>query len=84
MTRITILGTGFAALTAIRELRKQRVDAEITVVSPRDSLVYLPSLIWMPAGMRNGGELTVPLAGFFARNKVKWHPGAVETVEDGG
>ena len=84
MTRITILGTGFAALTAIRELRKQRVDAEITVVSPRDSLIYLPSLIWMPAKMRGAADLTVPLAGFFARNRVKWHPGAVESVEEGG
>lgn len=84
MTRITILGSGFAALTAIRELRRNRVDAEITVVSPRDSLVYLPSLIWIPSGLRGGSELTVPLSGFFARNRVKWHPGTVEAVENGG
>ncbi|MCB1462519.1 MAG: FAD-dependent oxidoreductase [Nitratireductor sp.] len=84
MTRITILGSGFAALTAIRELRRQNVDAEITVVSPRDSLVYLPSLIWMPAKMRDAGEITVPLAGFFAKNGVEWHPGVVEAVEEGG
>ena len=83
-TRITILGSGFAALTTIRELRKTGVDAEITVVSPRDSLVYLPSLIWMPAGLRDAADLTVPLAGFFAENGVKWHPGSVEAVTDGG
>ena len=28
MTRIVILGSGFAALTAIRQLREQRVDAD--------------------------------------------------------
>lgn len=84
MARITILGSGFAALTAIRELRKRRVEADITVVSPRDSLTYLPSLIWMPAKMRDAADLTVPLAGFFAQHGVKWHPGAVEAVEDGG
>ena len=83
-TRVTILGSGFAALTAIRELRKTGIDAEITLVSPRDSLVYLPSLIWMPAGLRSAADLTVPLAGFFARNRVRWHPGNVEAVTDGG
>ena len=48
MTSIVILGSGFAALTAIRRLRELRVDADITVVSPRNELIYLPSLIWLP------------------------------------
>lgn len=64
MKRIAILGTGVAALTAIRELRKQGVDAEITAVSPRDSLV------WMPARLRAGNELVVPLAGFMDEKLV--------------
>ncbi len=84
MTRIVILGSGFAALTAIRKLRELRVDAEITVVSPRNELVYLPSLIWLPSGEKTGADLRIPLAGFFERMRVRWHPGSVQQVLDGG
>ena len=84
MTRIVILGSGFAALTTIRTLRQLRVDADITVVSPRNELVYLPSLIWLPSGQRSGDDLRIPLAGFFQRMGVHWHQGSVLQVLDGG
>ena len=84
MTRIVILGSGFAALTTIRTLRQLRVDADITVVSPRNELVYLPSLIWLPSGQRSGDDLRIPLAGFFQRMGVHWHRGSVLKVLDGG
>ncbi len=48
MTHIIILGSGFGALTAVKEIRKAKVEAQITVVSPSNHLTYLPSLIWMP------------------------------------
>src|SRR5690606_15100962 len=62
MTHIVILGSGFAALTALRKLRELRVNADITVVSPRNELVYLPSLIWLPSGEKTGDDLRIPLA----------------------
>jgi sulfide:quinone oxidoreductase len=71
MTRIVVLGSGFAALTAVRELRRRRVLAEITVVSPRDALHYLPSSIWIPAGLRSPQGLRLPLSRFFARHGVR-------------
>ncbi|MFG1421268.1 NAD(P)/FAD-dependent oxidoreductase [Roseixanthobacter liquoris] len=82
--RITILGSGFAALTAVRELRRQSVTAPITVISPDDALTYLPSLIWIPAGLRAGADLRVPLGGFFAKHGVIHHRARVEGVSDGG
>jgi sulfide:quinone oxidoreductase len=81
---IVILGAGFAALTAIRELRRAGVSARITVVSPAAELVYAPSLIWIPAGLRAGDDLKVPLAGFFARRKVAHVSARVEGVSNGG
>ncbi len=51
MNKITILGSGFGALTTIRELRRLKAEAEITVISPRDELHYLPSSIWIPTGL---------------------------------
>ncbi len=84
MTNITVLGSGFGALTAVRELRKQKVDADITVISPRDSLHYLPSTIWLPAKMRVGEKLKIPLKHFFSQNKVNYIQASVTGLEDGG
>ena len=84
MTHIVILGSGFGALTAVRQIRKSGVDAQITVVSPGNHLTYLPSLIWMPSGLRNAADIDVNLAKFFARESVIWHKGSVTNVIDGG
>ncbi|MBV6417231.1 MAG: Sulfide-quinone reductase [Steroidobacteraceae bacterium] len=84
MKRIVILGSGFAALTAIRSLRRLDVEADVTVVSPREELVYLPSLIWLPSGKRREEDLRVPLANFFRRERVRWRQGSVTGVLDGG
>lgn len=62
---ITILGTGFAALTAVKETRKQAPQAEITVIAPSKQLVYLPSIIWIPAREKDGRSLEVDLTNFF-------------------
>ena len=84
MTHIMILGSGFGALTAVREIRKSKVNAQITVVSPGNHLTYLPSLIWMPAGLRNAKDIDVDLEKFFARENVVWHEGSVVNVSEGG
>ncbi len=84
MTHIMILGSGFGALTAVKEIRKAKVEAQITVVSPSNHLTYLPSLIWMPSGLRNAADIDVNLEKFFARESVVWHQGSVVNVSDGG
>jgi sulfide:quinone oxidoreductase len=55
--RITVVGAGFAALTGIRELRRRLPDATISLVAPDPEFVYLPSLIWVPFGLRSGEQL---------------------------
>jgi sulfide:quinone oxidoreductase len=84
VTTITILGSGFGALTAIRSLRRRGVDAEIVVISPRDALHYLPSSIWLPAGLRKAERLKVPLSRFFDKHRVKFVKASVLHVEEGG
>jgi sulfide:quinone oxidoreductase len=68
--RIVILGAGFAALTAVRELRKRAPKAGITLVAPKAEFVYLPSLIWVPTGIRKGSDLILPLDTFFKDHGV--------------
>ena len=84
MTNITILGSGFGALTAVRELRRLRVEAEIAVVSPRDELHYLPSSIWIPTGQVRGEDLKLPLKRFFERKKAHFVKAAATGLADGG
>ena len=68
MNKITIIGAGFAALSAVRQLRKQDKEAEITLIAPRAELHYLPGIIWIPSGIRKREDLIVPLGNFFSRS----------------
>lgn len=84
LPRIVILGAGFAALTAVRELRRRAPKASITLVAPRAEFVYLPSLIWVPTGIRRGGDLVLPLDNFFRDHGVEYVAARVTGLENGG
>ncbi len=81
---ITIIGSGFAALTAVREIRKRDRAANITVIAPRAEFIFLPSLIWIPSGIRKGDDLRIPLDNFFARMGVEFIAAEVTGLKDGG
>jgi sulfide:quinone oxidoreductase len=81
---IVIAGSGFAALTAVRELRKRNRAVRITLVAPRAELMYYPSLIWVPSGLRRGADLQIDVSGFLAAHKVTFHAGRVTGIADGG
>ncbi|MGL6203913.1 MAG: NAD(P)/FAD-dependent oxidoreductase, partial [Giesbergeria sp.] len=82
--RITILGAGFGALSAVRALRHRDPRAEITLVSPRAELHYLPGIIWIPSGLRTREQLIVPLGPFFQRMGVRHVAAEVTGLQDGG
>jgi sulfide:quinone oxidoreductase len=71
MHRVTIVGSGFAALTAIKTLRAHNSTAEITLISPNSEFHYLPSSIWIPSGIRQPEDLIIPLKPFLSRMKVQ-------------
>jgi len=84
VTTIAILGSGFAALTAARELRRKGVVAKITMISPRRELHYLPSTIWIPTHLRKGSDLKIPLDHFFAETRVDFVEASVTGIAEGG
>ncbi len=84
MKKITIIGAGFAGLTAVRQIRKLDKTCEITLVAPHAELHYLPSLIWVPAGLRKREDIIIPLDNFFRRMNVTFHKGSVTGLRDGG
>lgn len=82
--RITVLGAGFGALSAVREIRRRNADVQITLVAPRAELHYLPGIIWIPSGLRTRADLVVPLDNFLRRMNVDFHAGEVTGLADGG
>ncbi len=84
MKKITILGAGFAALTAVRKLRKLDRNCEITLIAAKKEFIYLPSLIWIPSGRRQANDLIVPLDNFISKYNIKFHQGHVTGLKDNG
>ncbi len=84
MSRITVIGAGFGALTAVQKLRKLDPGLQIDLIAPKAEFVYLPGLIWIPVGLRSGADLTLPLDSFFRRMSVNFHAGHVQGLRDGG
>ncbi len=81
---IVVLGSGFAALTAVRELRRRDRNVRITLVAPGAELMYYPSLIWVPSGLRHGADLSIDVSWFLAEHDVAFHAGRVTGLADGG
>ncbi len=84
MKKITIIGAGFAGLTAVRQLRKLDKNCEITLIAPRAELHYLPSLIWVPSGLRKREDIIIPLDNFFKRLHVVFHQASVTGLSEDG
>lgn len=84
MTRVTVIGAGFGALTAIRKLRAADPQLQIDVIAPRAEFVFYPGTIWIPTGLRKGKDLIVPLDNFFRRMKINFHATSAAGLEDAG
>jgi len=84
MKKISIIGAGFAALTAIKHCRKLNPDAQITLISPYNEFIYMPSLIWIPCGIRKSDDLRVPLDNYLKKMRVKLHQAAATGMKNQG
>ncbi len=65
--QVLILGSSFAGFTAALELARELETsssaprAEITVISSVEEFTFIPSLIWVPFGLRKREDVTFPL-----------------------
>lgn len=84
MSRVTVIGAGFGALTAVRKLRQADADMTIDLIAPRPEFVYYPGTIWIPTGLREPQDLVIPLDSFFRRMNVDYHCASAEGLSDGG
>lgn len=80
--RVAVLGSSFAGMTAALELRKHLDDRhEVVVLDPRDHFTFIPSLIWLPFGIREADDITFPLAPLYARKGVEFVNEAAARVD---
>lgn len=84
MHRITIVGSGFGGLTAVRAIRASGLEAAITLVSPKAEFIYYPGLIWVPCGLRRGDDLRIDMRGFFERQRVTHVAAEATGLSNGG
>ena len=84
MHRITIVGSGFGALSAVTRLRESGLSADLTLVSPMPEFVYYPGLIWVPSGLRTGDDLRINLKQFFKRKEVNHVAAEASGLTNGG
>ncbi len=84
MKRITLVGAGFAALTAVQKLRAADAALEITLVAPAPEFSYLPGTIWIPSGLRRPEDLKINLSNFFRRHNVKFFQGSAIGLKENG
>lgn len=59
MSRVLVLGGGFAGVEAAIYLKKQ--DLDVTLVSDRDYFYIYPTSIWIPTGEATQEDVSVPL-----------------------
>jgi sulfide:quinone oxidoreductase len=80
--RVVVLGSSFAGMTAALELRKKLDERhEIVVLDPRDHFTFIPSLIWLPFGIRDAEDITFPLAPLYERKEIRFVDEAAASVD---
>src|SRR6516164_5538916 len=80
--RVVVLGSSFAGMTAALELRR-RLDRqdEIVVLDPRDQFTFIPSLIWLPFGLRDPEQITFPLAPLYEKKGIRYINSGAERID---
>jgi sulfide:quinone oxidoreductase len=81
-SRVVILGSSFAGLTAALELKRRLGDRhEIVALDPRPDFTFIPSLIWLPFGLREPEDVTFPLAPLYERKGITFINEAATKIE---
>ena len=61
-------------MTAALELKRRlKRDVKVTVLDPCERFTFVPSLIWMPFGLRGRDDISFPLEPMYARKGIRFH-----------
>jgi NADPH-dependent 2,4-dienoyl-CoA reductase/sulfur reductase-like enzyme len=83
--RVVVVGSSFAGLTAAFETRRLVGDQhEIVVLDPRDHFTFIPSLIWVPFGLRDAQDVTFALAPVYRKKGIRFINEAAAEIDPNG
>lgn len=81
-SRIVVVGSGFAGLTAGLELRRHLPDSiNITVVSANEFFFFSPSLIWVVQGWRELEDIAFRVQPVLEEAGIEYIPARLEQIE---
>jgi sulfide:quinone oxidoreductase len=82
--RVVVLGSSFAGMTGALEVRKHLDQGhEVVVLDPREHFTFIPSLIWLPFGLRDADDVTFPLRPLYASKGISFVNEAAAKVDVG-
>jgi len=82
MKSIVILGCGFAGLEAAFWLKKLATpEITVSVVSPSDTMVYMPSLIWLPPRRKKMEDISFDVNSILLKKGIDFYMDEAITIE---
>lgn len=79
--KILVLGSSFAGYTAAIDLKKRAPDHEVVVVSKSREFLFMPSLIWVPFGLRKREDITFDVAPIFEKKGIRFVESVVTKID---
>jgi sulfide:quinone oxidoreductase len=80
--QVLVVGANFAGMTAALKVKHLLGgDVDVTVVSERDTFLFTPSLIWLPFGKRDAGDITFPVAPTLEHHDIDFVSGRVTVID---
>ncbi len=82
MAKVAVIGGNFAGLTgALEAKRKLGKEHEVILISKTDKFAFIPSLIWVPFGLRKVEDVLVPLKPVLDKKGVRFLHAEVTKVD---
>ncbi|MFP5362962.1 MAG: NAD(P)/FAD-dependent oxidoreductase [Thermoleophilia bacterium] len=80
--RVVVVGSSFAGMTGALELRRQLGgDHEVVVLDPRADFTFIPSLIWIPFGIREPDDVTFELEPMYEKKGIRFVNEAAQSFD---
>lgn len=85
MAKIIVLGSNFGGTTAALELRRKLGrEHQVLVISPSKRFLYVPSLIWVPFGLRKVKDISFDIEPVFTKRGVEYFNDEAVSVDPAG
>ena len=80
--QVLVLGTSFAGFTAAIDLKRHLGDAhDVVVVAPSPQFVFIPSLIWVPFGIRDEADISFDVRPVYEKRRIAFVQARAQSID---